>query len=823
MTQTAKRYVLISAVCFIYFLVALLTSITYKSYSFSLYEGVEFLTFILASSLLFLLGAKVRRNFSSVEDPKKLKDKFLNKIADHENRIIFYRKLLAFALLILFMARFYDTNEDYLQEVVKLTSDFMAPWEVGIGAILSNWWIGALIFILIGEFFPSDFFRAVERFVSGLVVVLSICFFPQITQGIVGDVQKYVFNGRALMMGVELGLMAGFVFDRWCKEPSFNLGKKTWYSVLVGFILLVICTIGDYLPMNLFGKNIGNLNGPYNFNLAHRFYIYLCFILPVLYYNLLYPFDKKHRKAFMFFISFAVFFSYAAVRRRLTFMYIQNAPLHLCNTAMYIMPFTLAFSNYFVFYFTMFVNVIGAFLAMMMPNYASTIPILSSNAIEFFINHMYAAFMPVLIIILGIYERPKIKFFIYSMIGFLMYFVLVAFLNIYYDGVAHLGLDFFFLNSTFISDKLGSWAINIFNDKTSVNINGNTFVFRPLYLTLFYLIYVGLSIGMWYVYEMLFLGLDQLIILRERRLVAEKGRAEYMLKKKAEEEKKKASGEEEKKPQTLEELPASITIDHVFKTYEGGMKAAISNFSVNLEAGHIYGFLGKNGAGKSTLIKAIVGLHPFDSGTIKICGYDINYQPIEAKMCLGYVPDNYALYENLTGRQYIQYIASIYKVSKADLETRAFDLTRRLEMTEFFDMPIRSYSHGMKQKITIIGALIHEPKIWILDEPMTGLDPYSIFQIKETMRDYAQKGNIVFFSSHIIDVVQNLCDKIIIIKNGEMVEQNDMDYYQKAHVNLEEHFLELTNDTKTEEFYLARALKKKKDKLKEKNAKKQGK
>jgi ABC-2 type transport system ATP-binding protein len=702
-------------------------------------------------------------------------------------------------MLIVFMARFYDTDKDYLQDVVKCQSDFMAPWEVGIGALLSNWWNGALIFILICEFFPSDLFKAVVRFVSGFIVLLSLCFFPQIAQGIVGNLNGGT-SVRAILMAVELGMMASFVFDRWRVEHFLKLDKKTRYSVIVGTIVLLMCTIGDYLPANLFGTHIGSLSGPYNFNMAHRIWLYLFFILPVVYYNLLYPFDKDHRRAFLFFISFAVFFSYAAVRRRQTFMYIYNAPLHLCNTAMYIMPFTLAFSNYFLFYFTMFVNVIGAFLAMMMPNYASSIPILSSNAIEFFTNHLYAAFMPVLIILLGIYQRPKIKYFFYSMIGFLLYFVTVAFINIYYDAVANLGLDFFFLNSSFISDKLGAWAQNIFNDSTNIQVGKYTLVLRPLYLFLYYLIYVGLSLGMWYVYEMLFLALDQLTILRVRRAEEKNGRTVYML-----------TQEEEKETMTTilkyRETQARVDIEGLTKTYPGGTKPAVKDFTVHLRGGKIYGFLGKNGAGKSTLIKAIVGIHSFEKGTILVCGFDVVYEPIKAKLCLGYVPDNYALYENLTGRQYIQYIASIYKVSKANMEERASDLVKRLELTEVYDQPISSYSHGMKQKITIIGALVHAPKIWILDEPMTGLDPASIFQIKETMREYAKKGNIVFFSSHIIDVVKNLCDNIIIIKDGQLVEQKDMADYEKNNIDLEQHFLEVTADSQSEADYLKKELK----------------
>jgi ABC-2 type transport system ATP-binding protein len=153
------------------------------------------------------------------------------------------------------------------------------------------------------------------------------------------------------------------------------------------------------------------------------------------------------------------------------------------------------------------------------------------------------------------------------------------------------------------------------------------------------------------------------------------------------------------------------------------------------------------------------------------------------------------LYENLTGRQYVEYLSTIYKVKKDDYERLSFELVKKLEMSDFYDLPISSYSHGMKQKITIISVLVHEPKIWILDEPMVGLDPYSIFEIKEMMKDYAKKGNIVFFSSHIIDVVQNICDDIIIIKEGKLIEEKTINDYEKEGIKLEAHFLSLTGDS----------------------------
>ena len=191
-------------------------------------------------------------------------------------------------------------------------------------------------------------------------------------------------------------------------------------------------------------------------------------------------------------------------------------------------------------------------------------------------------------------------------------------------------------------------------------------------------------------------------------------------------------------------------------------------------------------------------MHGFNSGSISVCGYDIEHQPVQAKEEIGFVPDNYALYETLTGRQYINYMADIYGVTNEERSERLPKLLQRLEMGSHFDDQMKTYSHGMKQKITIIGALIHNPKIWILDEPMTGVDPNSIFEIKECMREHAKNGNIVFFSSHLIDVIKNLCDEIIIIKHGKLIMTSSMEELKKHDVDLETLFLEKTADTEEE-------------------------
>ena len=235
-----------------------------------------------------------------------------------------------------------------------------------------------------------------------------------------------------------------------------------------------------------------------------------------------------------------------------------------------------------------------------------------------------------------------------------------------------------------------------------------------------------------------------------------------------------------------------LTISHLVKTYPKSDRIAVDDISFELRPGEIFGFLGQNGAGKSTTIKCLTGILPFDSGTIEICGYDIQKEPIKAKMHMGYVPDNHSVYEKLTGREYVNYVADLYKVP-TDIRTERMDRFAKLFRLEYaIDKQIKSYSHGMKQKICIIAALIHEPKLWVLDEPMMGLDPQSTAEIIAHMREHCAKGNTVFFSSHNLDLVKKLCHRVAIVNEGKLIDLFDLAGNEENKANLEERFFRIT-------------------------------
>lgn len=231
-----------------------------------------------------------------------------------------------------------------------------------------------------------------------------------------------------------------------------------------------------------------------------------------------------------------------------------------------------------------------------------------------------------------------------------------------------------------------------------------------------------------------------------------------------------------------------LEIKGLTKKYKNADKNAIEDINLTIENGDIYGFIGPNGAGKSTTIKCLVGIHSFEKGSIMLDGLSIKDNPIEFKHQISYVPDNPDLYEFLTGMEYINFVSNVYDedVSKEDI----INLAKKFNLENNLLEPIRTYSRGMKQKIALIGALIHKPKLIVLDEPFVGLDPKAASDLKEIIKELCQNGMMVFFSSHVLEVVEKFCNKIAIIKNGQIVSSGLTDDV-KGDSSLEEAFLEL--------------------------------
>jgi len=235
-----------------------------------------------------------------------------------------------------------------------------------------------------------------------------------------------------------------------------------------------------------------------------------------------------------------------------------------------------------------------------------------------------------------------------------------------------------------------------------------------------------------------------------------------------------------------------LKIMNFSKSYDGKKKAC-DNINLEIEAGDIYGFIGHNGAGKTTLLKSIAGIIDFEAGVIQVGNYSIQKDPLEVKKIIAYIPDNPDIYQSLTGIQYLDFIADVFEVDENTRQIRIEKYAKMFEMEDVLSNPISSYSHGMKQKTVIMSALIHEPKVFLLDEPFVGLDPKASHLLKEVFKEMCSKGTAIFFSTHVLEVVEKLCNKVAIIKQGKIVASGNTDKIIKDQ-SLEEIFLEITNE-----------------------------
>ena len=234
-----------------------------------------------------------------------------------------------------------------------------------------------------------------------------------------------------------------------------------------------------------------------------------------------------------------------------------------------------------------------------------------------------------------------------------------------------------------------------------------------------------------------------------------------------------------------------LNIEHLTKTY--GEKKAVDDLSLHIAPGEIYGFIGHNGAGKTTTIKACCGILQSDSGEVYIDGVSVKENPIAAKAKLAYIPDNPDLYEFMTGIQFLNFIGDVFGVSAEDRQARIRKYADLFELTNDLAQPISAYSHGMKQKLAVISALLHEPKLLIMDEPFVGLDPKATHILKELMRELCKNGGAIFFSTHVLEVAEKLCDKVAIIKGGKLIKSGTMEEV-KGDASLENVFLELEGE-----------------------------
>ena len=653
-------------------------------------------------------------------------------------------------------------------------------------ALVQVWLAYAVeMFVTLASFFKVKTVPAIVSYFAAPVFVVNFVLLASHIVAIEGPTALDTFSVRALLIAVETGIGLGYCATTVVHRiDEIRLRSKEWLWFVLAVLGIMLAALPSYSFEVLLNEQAFVLN-PNDLNMYHRLMIYPAFVVPVLLYLLLKDKSMDTKRLAMMYYAWISLLAYSYKHRFADFVgddWVTTLPLHLCNTALYVTPLCLTFKFKRLFYFTYFINVLGAFLALLMPNFSDSATIISNSVWLFFIEHWQAFYMPLLIVGLGIFVRPRWKQFSYSMIGFAVYFVSMLVINAWFTNYDP-EVDYFFINSNFVAEKLGNWAENLRNVVVTFEINGLSFTFYPLYQSIYFSVYVALSFAMWFVYELgytVIMGWQD-IAKRNQKIKVDKLALEVKL-----------AGRSIEEPMNMENAN-KLVLNKFTKRYGKSDVYAVKDADLEVCGGEIFGFLGPNGAGKSTIIKSIVGIQTITDGAIEVCGYDVATQSVQAKMQIGFVPDHYALYERLTAREYINYIADLYGVSKTLRDERLDRMVKRFEFEQAIDTPIKTYSHGMKQKVTIMAALIHNPKVWILDEPLTGLDPNSIYQVKECMKEHAAAGNIVFFSSHIIDVVERICDKIAIIRKGQIQCVRDVHEMEANGESLEQFYMSIVN------------------------------
>lgn len=687
-----------------------------------------------------------------------------------------FLKILTLVFLVVFFFRLFSIDSfEYIANAVGIIPNrFLRICFIIWRAITQ----GAVLIVLVGPFFKNKHYNFILSYFIPLISIINLVIIKQNVISFVG-IEQFSFNHyRSIQFILETSLMlmisSPYLYSeikRIKKDGFCCFGKSLKQASLVFFgVVLLVLPLSTF--QGLFGLIGSEAEG---FVPLHRILIYITFLIPLVLYFYFRNKPYESRYALLVTISIAGFMTYFSSYSFRSFLSVSSWPLHLCNTAIILMMIAFVFRSKTFFYFNYFINVIGALAAIILPNTSGDF-FLNGN-IHFWYNHMYAFFLPLLGVALKIFPRPNFKMIGMSIGVFSAYFVLVALINSWFKNY-DAGVNYFFLNDDFLARKIS--FLRSLREMSYLNfqIKGLTFELYPWYWVGIYVGFIILTFLTWLVYDALYHVSDAHydLMVRKKRL--------KILRK----ELPKPNIQKEVKKMT--NAKSNIKITNFSKIYGRSTVKAVDNFNLEINEGEIFGFLGHNGAGKSTVIKSLVGIQSITEGSISVCGYDIQKEPLQAKLMIGYVPDNHAVYERLTGREYVNYIADLFLVSTEERKIRLEKYIKMFNLEEAIDREIKTYSHGMKQKITVIAALIHDPKVWVLDEPLTGLDPTSSYQIKECMKEHAKAGNIVFFSSHVIEVVENICDRIAVIKKGKLVALENVLELKAKGISLESIYLQ---------------------------------
>ena len=651
-----------------------------------------------------------------------------------------------------------------------------------------------VVLCVVGPFFDIKWVKNYLTFVSPVITIMAMASFTLVFKTFTGSMEftyKYaLYVISFLAMG---GINALNIYD-YIKAKNFNI-KET----LKGIGMAMLCAfpfLASIFPVwggqLIFGPTD---KSPDDFNVWHRCIIYFVIVLAITVYLSMKDQSYAIKRFTIISLAFAGFIQFYCVNMDRVGW--NSLPLHLCYVAITLMFIAFVFNIKSLMYFMYLVNVMGAFVAIMLPSDVDNG--LTAMHFSYWFSHIYDILLPILAVSWGVIKRPNFKLVLHAISAAVVYWAAMCIVNGLINNSPAINpagdtTDYFFVYKNHIVNSANFLIPIKENFVWYIDFgNGWAIKFYWLYQILFVIVFIGLIFAMWGFYGCMYKIEDAHMELARRRKLMQVDELNFL---------KELDGRPRTEPLNKEGVHM-IKISNFTKVYSGAKKKSVDDLSLEVHEGEVFGFVGHNGAGKSTTIKSMVGIQSITQGKIEIMGYDISQQPLEAKLQIGYVSDNHAVYEKLTGREYISYVASLYMVDPKDRDERLEKYAKMFSIDFALDNEIKSYSHGMKQKIMVIGSLIHNPKVWVLDEPLTGLDPTSAYQIKKCMREHADAGNIVFFSSHVIEVVEKICDRIAIIADGKLREVATIKEIQERNESLEDLYLKYVDKSLIEQNKIA--------------------
>lgn len=709
-------------------------------------------------------------------------------------------KSLAVIFFLLFFFRIWEVD---VFDAIKIDNPFFTKTMTVFMVILRALSLSAVLIVTINPFFKVKTLKNLTAFFGILIYIPNLIFLKQNLIAFQGVLFSYT-NYRAILFSFELALLGMFaiyyLYEKFATKDFKNFKEQAKYmAIVLPLVILSAIHLSTFSVLNL---NPGEAD---ELTLTHRLMLYIPILAILGIYAGFKNKDYQVQKSAIMIMSLAGVVQFCYTYHWRTF-YWTNLPFHLCNTGVFLMFFAFTFKNKSVFYFTYLVNVLGAMVALLMPNTSGHL--FQMENLKFWYYHIYDVILPVLAVMFGHFKRPNLKHMRGAIAIFTGYFILMIITNAYVNTFDR--VDYFFLYGDEVSSRIKFLETIRINYQWIPVINGVGYKVYWLYDILIYVGYIFLMFMIWLVYTAIYKTEDhykELFNLRKQDVLEIKKFKKLM------------NGRPLTSPVNPEGVNM-IKITNFSKVYGHNKHKTVDNFNLEVYEGEVFGFIGHNGAGKSTVIKSMVGIQSITEGSIEICGYEISKQPLQAKLNIGYVSDNHAVYENLTGREYVNYVADLFMVSKKDRDERLEKYANMFNLTFAIDQQIKSYSHGMKQKLVVIAALIHNPKVWILDEPLTGLDPSSAYQIKECMREHANNGNIVFFSSHVIEVIEKICDRIAIINKGKLEGVFNVKELLEKGIDLEELYLSYVEQNTEKQKELLKIINSKPSKKEQVNSKK---